>query len=213
MLATAQKCHINDDDHQRLLAVFADGIKSNDLQSIYYSSANSKKLSLSENEKTAICDQLSALHSASKLNVRFFIGIIGTWSFANWSTSLHFSSSFFFTPTNYRNSRKISIWLVATNICNVNQPFHRRCWQPSKHLCRKTQPRSRNCITTTLPINMLATPLMTVPKPRLLLESIAFLVLTIHWPSKSKTQQNPPFVCNPDKNANFNQFCIFSELI
>ncbi len=54
-------------DQERLQSVFQDGIKSNDLQSIYYSALNLKN-SLKGPEKTEVCGRLSGSYGASKLN-------------------------------------------------------------------------------------------------------------------------------------------------
>lgn len=59
--------HISDADQQRLNNVFSDGIRSNDLQSIYYSSLNANDLTT--DEKSTICNRLITLHTESKLNV------------------------------------------------------------------------------------------------------------------------------------------------
>lgn len=58
-------------DLQRLQQIFNDGIKSNDLQTIYYSVINSKKIP-SEN-KESLCKKLPGLHKDSKLNVSIYI--------------------------------------------------------------------------------------------------------------------------------------------
>ena len=59
--------HLSSGDLDRLNKVFADAIKLNDLQSIYYSAANLKQLS--SEEKQATCGRLVQLHTDSKLNV------------------------------------------------------------------------------------------------------------------------------------------------
>lgn len=59
--------HLSSEDTARLNQVFKDGIKSNDLQSIYFSSLNLKDLSVQE--KTDVCNKLDSLHGDSKLNV------------------------------------------------------------------------------------------------------------------------------------------------
>lgn len=53
-------------DHQRLQQIFSDGLKSNDLQTIYYSVINSNKIT--PDSKSALCKKLSGLHKESKLN-------------------------------------------------------------------------------------------------------------------------------------------------
>lgn len=58
-------------DQDRLQSVFQDGIKSNDLQSIYYSALNLKS-SLQSQEKTEVCGRLAASYADSKLNVSNF---------------------------------------------------------------------------------------------------------------------------------------------
>lgn len=63
--------HLSSDDTVRLNQVFKDGIKSNDLQSIYFSSLNLKDLSAQE--KTDICSKLISMHGESKLNVSLSI--------------------------------------------------------------------------------------------------------------------------------------------
>lgn len=62
--------HLSSEDIARLNQVFVDGIKSNDLQSIYFSALNLKDLSAQE--KTNACNRLLSLHGESKLNVSFF---------------------------------------------------------------------------------------------------------------------------------------------
>lgn len=61
--------HLSSEDNARLQQVFADGIKSNDLQAIYFSALNLKDLSA--HEKTNACQRLITLHTESKLNVSF----------------------------------------------------------------------------------------------------------------------------------------------
>lgn len=63
--------HLTSEDNARLRQVFVDGIKSNDLQAIYYSALNHKDLSAQE--KSNVCDRLVNLHSESKLNVSFLL--------------------------------------------------------------------------------------------------------------------------------------------
>uniref|UniRef100_A0A336MZ42 Dolichyl-diphosphooligosaccharide--protein glycosyltransferase subunit 2 n=1 Tax=Culicoides sonorensis TaxID=179676 RepID=A0A336MZ42_CULSO len=62
---TVQQC-LTEVDVTRYGQVFADGLKSSDLQSIYYSAINSKTLSATE--KKDVCKRLVALYSDSKLN-------------------------------------------------------------------------------------------------------------------------------------------------
>lgn len=59
--------HLSGTDLERLDKVFADGISSNDLQSVYYSALNLK--TLSEADKASTCSRLLSLHAESKLNV------------------------------------------------------------------------------------------------------------------------------------------------
>lgn len=59
--------HLSVSDFDRLNKVFADGLKSNDLQSIYYSALNLNQLS--ESDKNSACNRLLSVHSESKLNV------------------------------------------------------------------------------------------------------------------------------------------------
>jgi hypothetical protein len=54
-------------DLQRLQQIFNDGIKSNDLQTIYYSVINSKKIPTESKE--SLCKKLPGLYKDSKLNV------------------------------------------------------------------------------------------------------------------------------------------------
>lgn len=61
-------------DHQRLQQIFADGLKSSDLQSVYYSVISSK--AIPANEKANLCKKLEDLHSESKLNVSYYIGVV-----------------------------------------------------------------------------------------------------------------------------------------
>lgn len=62
--------HLSDSDQQRLKKVFLDGIKSNDLQSIYYSALNLKDVA--KEIQTDACNRLANLHAETKLNVSFF---------------------------------------------------------------------------------------------------------------------------------------------
>lgn len=59
--------HLGSSDLERLNKVFLDGIKSNDLQAVFYSSLNLKQLA--SEEKTFTCSRLLDLYSESKLNV------------------------------------------------------------------------------------------------------------------------------------------------
>lgn len=59
--------HLDGDDRLRLNAVFQDGLKSIDLQSIYYSSLNLKDLS--KEQKAEACSRINTLYFESKLNV------------------------------------------------------------------------------------------------------------------------------------------------
>lgn len=59
--------HLDGDDQLRLKAVFHDGLKSNDLQSIFYSSLNLKDLS--KEQKAEACSRINTLYAESKLNV------------------------------------------------------------------------------------------------------------------------------------------------
>lgn len=63
--------HLTSDDTARLNQVFVDGIKSNDLQSIYFSALKFKDLS--EEDKTNACNRHVNLYRESKLNVSFFL--------------------------------------------------------------------------------------------------------------------------------------------
>ncbi|XP_031627769.1 dolichyl-diphosphooligosaccharide--protein glycosyltransferase subunit 2 [Contarinia nasturtii] len=58
--------HLSSEDSVRLQQVFVDGIKSNDLQAIYFSALNLKELSAQE--KSNVCERLLSLHGESKLN-------------------------------------------------------------------------------------------------------------------------------------------------
>lgn len=58
-------------DHQRLQQIFSEGVKSSDLQNIYYSVINSKNIPA--DGKTALCKKLAGLYADSKLNVGFSI--------------------------------------------------------------------------------------------------------------------------------------------
>jgi len=58
---------LSNQDHQRLQQIFRDGLKSNDLQSIFYSIVNSK--SIPAEEKTSLCKKIAAVYAESKLNV------------------------------------------------------------------------------------------------------------------------------------------------
>lgn len=63
---TVQQC-LSDSDTARYSQVFVDGLKSNDLQSVYYSAINHN--TATEAEKKDVCKRLVALHTESKLNV------------------------------------------------------------------------------------------------------------------------------------------------
>lgn len=58
--------HLNDGDLQRLQAVFRDGITSTDLQTVYYSQANYKAITI--NQQKLACQHITRLHRDSKLN-------------------------------------------------------------------------------------------------------------------------------------------------
>lgn len=58
--------HLGVTDLSRLQKVFSDGIKSNDIQTIYYSAINLDKLT--KDEKDGICKRLAEVHVESKLN-------------------------------------------------------------------------------------------------------------------------------------------------
>lgn len=60
--------HLDGDDRLRLNSVFHDAIKSNDLQSIYYSTLNLKE-NLPKEQKDQICKRINDLYAESKLNV------------------------------------------------------------------------------------------------------------------------------------------------
>lgn len=59
--------HLSGSDLDRLNRVFQDGIKSNDLQTIYYSALNGKELDVADLKSA--CLRLDKLHAESKLNV------------------------------------------------------------------------------------------------------------------------------------------------
>ena len=54
-------------DQQRLQQVFLDGLKSTDLQSIYYSSINLNSISAAD--KQGVCKKLAGFYADSKYNV------------------------------------------------------------------------------------------------------------------------------------------------
>ena len=54
---------------ERLQQVFLDGFKSNDLQSIYYSSINLNSIVAAD--KQGVCKKLAGFYADSKYNVRF----------------------------------------------------------------------------------------------------------------------------------------------
>lgn len=60
--------HLTKTDLERLQKVFSDGLKSHDIQSVYYSSLNIDKIT--KEEKEATCKKLFDSYSESKLNVR-----------------------------------------------------------------------------------------------------------------------------------------------
>lgn len=59
--------HLTNVDLERLQHVFADGLNSNDIQSIYFGALNLKQTTKDENLKT--CNRITQLHKDSKLNV------------------------------------------------------------------------------------------------------------------------------------------------
>lgn len=59
--------YLTSEDNARLQQVFVDGIKSTDLQAIYFSALNLKDLTAQQTE--AACQRLVNLHTESKLNV------------------------------------------------------------------------------------------------------------------------------------------------
>lgn len=59
--------HLSGGDLDRLNRVFQDGIKSNDLQTIFYSALYGKNLDVTD--VNGACQRLEKLHSESKLNV------------------------------------------------------------------------------------------------------------------------------------------------
>lgn len=61
---------LNSDDNARLKQVFTEGLKSDDLPSVFFSALNLFK-ELPAQEKNAVCSRLAKLHSDSKLNVSF----------------------------------------------------------------------------------------------------------------------------------------------
>lgn len=63
--------HLTNEDNVRLQQVFADGIKSNDLQAIYFSALNLNDLSATD--KNEACQRLVNLHTESKLNVSILL--------------------------------------------------------------------------------------------------------------------------------------------
>uniref|UniRef100_A0A182RFP5 Dolichyl-diphosphooligosaccharide--protein glycosyltransferase subunit 2 n=1 Tax=Anopheles funestus TaxID=62324 RepID=A0A182RFP5_ANOFN len=66
--ATTQRTvssHLTAQDQERFAKVFSEGLKSNDLQSLYYASAN---VALPAGDVTSTCKRLFTLHGESKLN-------------------------------------------------------------------------------------------------------------------------------------------------
>lgn len=57
--------HLTTQDHERFAKVFGEGLKSNDLQSLYYASVNA---ALPVGDVVSTCKRLFLLHSESKLN-------------------------------------------------------------------------------------------------------------------------------------------------
>ncbi|XP_041772160.1 dolichyl-diphosphooligosaccharide--protein glycosyltransferase subunit 2 [Anopheles merus] len=57
--------HLTAQDQERFAKVFSEGLKSNDLQSLYYASAN---VALPAGDVTSTCKRLFTLHGESKLN-------------------------------------------------------------------------------------------------------------------------------------------------
>lgn len=77
MLSDALKAIDNNlsiEDNARLQQVFVDGIKSNELQAIFFSALNLKDLSAQEKNK--VCERLVSLHTESKLNVSFALELV-----------------------------------------------------------------------------------------------------------------------------------------
>lgn len=60
--------HLTGDDRLRLRELFFSGIKSNNLQAIYYSALNLKDVT-DEDEKSKVCSRLISLHNESKFEV------------------------------------------------------------------------------------------------------------------------------------------------
>lgn len=60
--------NLSGDDRLRLRAVFLNGIKSNDLQAIYYSALNLRDLT-NEDEKSKVCSRLATLNAEAKFDV------------------------------------------------------------------------------------------------------------------------------------------------
>lgn len=59
---------LNGDDRLRIQELFQNGIKSSNLEAIYYSAVNIKDL-LNEDDKLKVCSRLQNLHSESKFDV------------------------------------------------------------------------------------------------------------------------------------------------
>lgn len=59
--------HLSASDRERLNQVFVEGLKTNDLQAIYFSALNLDQLT--SEEKSSVCTRIILLHSESKLNV------------------------------------------------------------------------------------------------------------------------------------------------
>lgn len=150
--------HLSSDDNVRLNQVFVDGIKSNDLQAIYFSALNLKDLSASE--KTKVCERLVTLYTESKLNVSLERKI--TLKVTNLCFyTLKFIS---FSPSHCRNLKRIFIWSVPVNSCHAQVQFQPPFYPLLKHRCQKTPPQHMNSITTTSQTNMLEMSLMMQPK-------------------------------------------------
>ncbi|XP_055379542.1 dolichyl-diphosphooligosaccharide--protein glycosyltransferase subunit 2 [Condylostylus longicornis] len=79
--------HLSSIHRQRFEKVFAEGISSNDLQTVYYAAINHEKIT--QDEKTNLCKRILEVHAESKLNdfeKNFYL--VGTYKHLKCSTQL-----------------------------------------------------------------------------------------------------------------------------
>lgn len=172
---------LSSDDNTRLKQVSVEGLKSDDLTSVFFSAVNLFK-ELSAQEKSAVCNRLAKLHTESKLNVSFHFVHSGIKI-----DSVLFILIFKYNillPFFWRISNGITIWLAQANclIAKMLCPCQFRL--QSKHPYRKTQQRHRNCISISLQTNLLEIHWMKQRKHESQQTYKTFWRPTIRWASK-----------------------------